>query len=327
MSEHSIFHKPAIASTMPPNTVHLALIRDPLDQLVSAAAYYNTVHKLVNADRNASASYVVRTFLQHADKYEPSVVPDDQYKVRHHVTNMLGYTDWKNVGNQPAFDKFLHERDNDFRLVLLLERFDESMVLLRRSMCWRTKDVLQLTTRHTTKPLDDSIEDFEMEYRRYNPGDYAVYDYFARRLQQRIDDEPSDDFAAELRHFRLVKERTTAFCRGVCRSLRDARLSGRRHQLQTLLNDSVAFAASMWDAGFEVTGTDCLLMMFDPYVYRNAVKVINYPQLCDRDAGASKGLDLRWTVPEAFCRKDYFVYTIPWDSILDPTQYVHPCLE
>ena len=327
MCEHSIYHKPAIQATMPKNTKNIAILRDPLAQLRSAAEYYGVVHNLVGVDRNKTSTYqVLKTFLMNSMKYEPHIVPPDMYKVRNHVVNMFGFEDWKNVDNQPEFDKFMRQKDGEF-FVLILERLSESLVLLRREMCWGIKEILTLPMRTSNAKADDdeedSIEDLEMEYRAYNPGDYAVYDFFIRKIGYRIDDiVDKNDFWAEVRWYEAVQAKTDSFCKNICHNLKGI---ADRDKIKELLAQSISFEASAWDSSFDVDGSDCLLMMFNPYLYRNAVKMINYPQLCDPDRGGDK-MDSRWTIPPVFCKKDYFKYTIPWDAITDPRQYVHKCL-
>ena len=41
-----------------------------------------------------------------------------------------------------AVDDWLKEIERDFLLVLIVEYFDESLVLLKRLMCWKLQDIL-----------------------------------------------------------------------------------------------------------------------------------------------------------------------------------------
>jgi hypothetical protein len=326
MCEHSIYHPPAIQATMPKNTKHIAILREPLSQLRSAAEFYGIVHQLVGVDRSVSTDQVLKTFLLNPMKYEKNLVPSDMIKVRNHVVNMFGYDDWLNVDNPPEFDKFMRKKDAEF-FVLILERMAESLVLFRREMCWGFKQILTMPMRMArTKGEDDeedSIEDLEMEYRDYNPGDYGVYDFFIRKIGYRIDDiVDKDDFWAEVKWFKNLQGLTESFCENICKELKGVE---DRDELKKRLSKNITFAASDWDGSFHVDGSDCLLMMFDPYVFRNATKVKNYPQLCNPDHGGPN-MDPRWTLPTAYCEKDYFKYTIPWDIITNPKSYVHLCL-
>ena len=317
MHEHSMLYQPSIQATMPRNTFYISMLQEPLAQLRSAAKHYGIIHKLVGAETDASLHDVLIKFLSDPTKYEPKIVPQAYYKVRNHVTNMFGFEDWKDVDNPPEMDQLLRLKERQI-FVVILEKLAESLILLKRRLCWSFKDILTLPVK---KPqMEDSVEDLEMEHYHYNPGDHAIYDFFIRKIGYRIDDlDDKPDFWAEVKFYSNIQEKTQKFCRKVCK-----RLKGERDhsKLKDALSDDIKFERSPWDDSFKVEGKDCVLLMLGPDVYRNVIKVINYPHLCQTDTA-----DTTWNIPKMYCQKEgYFKYSIPWKVITDPSQYGLQCV-
>jgi hypothetical protein len=89
--------------------------------------------------------------------------------------------------NDELIASWISSLDSKFNLVLVVEYFVESIVLLRRLMCWTLPDVLF----HSVNSLpynyrshsDDRLVNI---YRRWSRVDYVLYDHFNRTLWKRI---------------------------------------------------------------------------------------------------------------------------------------------
>ena len=54
--------------------------------------------------------------------------------------------DHRNYENYTHIQHSINSLDKDFNLVLILEHFDESLIMLRRRLCWNIDDVVYFTT-------------------------------------------------------------------------------------------------------------------------------------------------------------------------------------
>ncbi|KAI8478169.1 hypothetical protein Bbelb_440960 [Branchiostoma belcheri] len=73
----------------------------------------------------------------------------------------LGYKqEW--ADDEGKAERFLADIERDFTLVMILEHFDESLVLLRRLMCWELKDIL-----YDSRPKKQR----SYAYKDYKPSD------------------------------------------------------------------------------------------------------------------------------------------------------------
>ncbi len=105
--------------------------------------------------------------------------------------------------------------DTWFCLAGVTERFDESMLLLRRALGWRSCYYLR---RNEGRPVlqDQKLSDVDAaEVKRRNSLDQQLYDYVGQKMDQRIAELQSagDDFAAELAQFRARNARYNRLAR------------------------------------------------------------------------------------------------------------------
>ncbi len=84
--------------------------------------------------------------------------------------------------NATAVGKKIAEIDSHFDLVLLADRFDESMVLLRHLLCWDEREVTYLRVNAQAEAKRSRIsEEARAELRRWLQADQKLYSHFAKR--------------------------------------------------------------------------------------------------------------------------------------------------
>lgn len=84
--------------------------------------------------------------------------------------------------NATAVGKKIAEIDSHFDLVLLADRFDESMVLLRHLLCWDEREVTYLRVNAQAEAKRSRIsEEARAELRRWLEADQKLYSHFAKR--------------------------------------------------------------------------------------------------------------------------------------------------
>ena len=107
--------------------------------------------------------------------------------------------------------------DDKFTLVLIYEHLDESLVLMKRKLCWELDDVLYLKfhyQRHGEPSLNEMISNsFVEKIQRWNKADFMLYQYFNDTLWKEIHFE-GKDFIDELRDFRSKHEEMERDCLG-----------------------------------------------------------------------------------------------------------------
>ena len=85
---------------------------------------------------------------------------------------------------------FFEEGKNMGIITSILERLPESLVLLRRKLCWHTKDLLHIRIHQTNsgsqaKNLSDNLATF---HKQWDSLDYMLYDFFLKRHEREVTD-------------------------------------------------------------------------------------------------------------------------------------------
>ena len=101
-----------------------------------------------------------------------------------------------------------------FHLVLIADRFDESMVLMKRLLRWTTKDVVyrKLNSRKAKKEkIPEPDPDLKRQIRRFNLFDVAVYEHYAKIFDEKIKKE-GQSFWDEVQVFVNITKQISKFC-------------------------------------------------------------------------------------------------------------------
>ncbi|KAE8295692.1 Galactose-3-O-sulfotransferase 2 [Larimichthys crocea] len=174
MCNHMRFRKSEVAKVMPENTFYFSILRHPVAMMESIFIYYKSIpafHKTHSLDNFLDTSW---------RNYNSSVTNN------HYAHNIMAF-DFGFDNNVAADAEDLEERasmaiaaiERDFHLILISEYFDESMILLKHSLCWSFEDVVSFKlnsrseqTRHTLLP--DTAE----KVKRWNALDWRIYLHF-----------------------------------------------------------------------------------------------------------------------------------------------------
>ncbi|KAL1417505.1 hypothetical protein MTO96_000602 [Rhipicephalus appendiculatus] len=112
------------------------------------------------------------------------------YDLEHGLNQMsydLGF-DLEQAQNESVVRDFIEWVDAVFDLVMVAERMNESLVLLRHLLCWELDDVVvfKLNARQEAFRRSPSAE-LAADLRALNAVDTLLYEHFARRFEQRVE--------------------------------------------------------------------------------------------------------------------------------------------
>ncbi|GFR80248.1 galactose-3-O-sulfotransferase 3 [Elysia marginata] len=261
MCDHVIFDESIIAPYFPEDAVRVAIVRDPLQQTLSALTYFTHVFQKpelkAGLDRYRDAP--LEGFLGHPEQfYDPSQGAARSY-INNRMSVDLGFdlrdfeTSKKNISKIRAF---LDKLEKQFDLILIADYFDESMVLLRRILNWGMKDVMYLEV-NTAAGNDKGFQDSNLNqrpflnsttmlaFRNWAAIDYALYNHFLTVFLNKIEKE--ELFQEEVNAFRQARDSIAKFCVQVIAPL-------------PAHNRSISIAETQWTDAFSVLESDCKLM-------------------------------------------------------------------
>ena len=228
MCQHVVYTPEVMSRIMPPDTIYFTTIREPFARAKSSFAYFH----MHDRAKHLVGGNNFETYLEDIPRNERKIKSPDNFNAGGTSCLPIGFSD---LLNGMAFDlgfpsgfhydtvdqsqnatfirEWIMSLSGQFSLVMVVEYFHESLVLLRRLMCWTTEDIIYLkqNVRKYINKYNSTDPKLIANFRRYNGPDYALYDYFNRTLWRKIADA-GDDFWAEVEHFNGVIATIAQFC-------------------------------------------------------------------------------------------------------------------
>ena len=134
MAFHSLWNSPEVNKVITKPSIRITLLRDPVDLFESGYVYMG-LEKNFKMDINQYAQRIAQTNF-------PARKPKSWFD-----KNELLWDLGADV-SQMESDKYIRSTiefyENEFDLVLIAERFDESIILLKDLLCWDIEDVMYL---------------------------------------------------------------------------------------------------------------------------------------------------------------------------------------
>ncbi|XP_062574602.1 galactosylceramide sulfotransferase-like [Saccostrea cucullata] len=223
LMEHAIYNRTRMAKMMPNNTLYVTIIREPWRRLTSSFSYFSLGY-IVEPPVNFS------TYVQDIQKYDEIYKQPEKKAWRFcfpngfsPVQNLMAHCLGMPVGfpagrkdislNDTAIIQYIQELDTQFSLVMIADYFTESLILLRRLMCWTFKDIFYHSSNVGKHKLHDIVpteEEFQI-YFNFSRIDFLIYEHFNKSFWMKIQKQGSD-FFDEVNQFKVVQLLIERFC-------------------------------------------------------------------------------------------------------------------
>ena len=197
----------------PESSKYVTILRNPVDHFESTFNYYqlgrtfgfgtDPVNSLENfLDRPLSFFNI---FNNSYDKNRISFI-------RNLMTFDLGLSH-RYFQNYTAVKNYIKFLNKQFDLVMIMDYFDESLVLLKRLLCWEIDDILyvKLNERKDNEKatrLSGSVQD---NIRRWNKADVLLFNYFNATFWKKVEKKGSG-FYEDLSAFRERRLKIQKLC-------------------------------------------------------------------------------------------------------------------
>lgn len=206
LCNHARFNKAPMNFLFPKKTTrYITMLREPSQHFESIFNFFQLGGRFRKLRKLASP---LEHFIQNPGFYFD--------KVKANITGALTLLknpalfdlglDTRYHGNFTVLRNYIRFLQREFDLVLLMEHFDESLVLLKRRFCWKMEDILyfKLNERREKEKRDIS-KITEEKIRQWNSGDVLLYDVFNKTLWKMIERE-GPEFFKDLTVFRKARE-------------------------------------------------------------------------------------------------------------------------
>ncbi|XP_076437445.1 galactose-3-O-sulfotransferase 2-like [Babylonia areolata] len=210
LCNHLIFEEKSVRRSLPKDAFFVGIVREPFDQFLSAFKYYREKYSIGYLKRIPGWwPDNVHEYLKKPWFWE--IGPTGSF------TNNRMSVDF---GMEPhglrdaAYAKsYISYLNSTFHFVMVSNRFDESLILLRRLLGWKIQDVIYMRNNaFGGKRKIQNFTDLERQaHRKFNLADYELYEHFSRVLDDKIR-AAVDNFQAEVKAFSVVLNSVQEYC-------------------------------------------------------------------------------------------------------------------
>ena len=234
---HTVYRTNWFKALLPADSVNIGIVREPLERMISSAFYYRDVFGVGYLKRIPRANFI-HNLVNFPGKYNSAFFS----QTRNSMGKDFGFPSGILPSETLRIQSYLDKLNSEFLLVMIMEKFDESLVMMKRLLNWSFVDIVyHKTNSHKHNPIILNATEKE-KFRSTSFLDYEIYNYFTEVFETKLKTIGSD-FFDEVEFFQNVLDRVGVFCSSTFEN-----------------GTSVSFPSSKWDKHFEVTKTDCQWM-------------------------------------------------------------------
>ncbi|KAJ8020334.1 Galactosylceramide sulfotransferase [Holothuria leucospilota] len=238
---HMRFNRKRLEELMNPNSYYITILRHPVDQWLSAFQYFHIAEGMGASAKNMANP--VKGFLRQPKRYR---------KVSAYAWNNqmfdLGVSS-SHFENLTYLKMKIEQFLQIFDLVLITEYFDESLVVLKRMLCWTFEDIAYVKMRAQPVQLKASPKTREQIW-KLNEADAMLYTRFNRSLWEKIDAYGAD-FEKDLQYFRKYQNQKFEECVG---GKETVKVAGSHQNVMYTLKKNTPFCKAFVNHGNHLSG-------------------------------------------------------------------------
>ncbi|XP_002740493.1 galactose-3-O-sulfotransferase 3-like [Saccoglossus kowalevskii] len=214
--DYSVTHRRYIRSSLDnlvTNAKYFTILRSPYSQLLSAFHWFNFTQFIGNIS--------FEKFIEHPERFQNSTEVHHQHK-----NGQLWYLEPNFNMNQLDDDTYIQQTfkqlEAEMDLVMITEYYDESLILLKKMLCWKFDDLIY-HKKKVHSPKEELSDSMKTSIRKWNKADFLLYAYFNRTFWEKVNNYDGD-FHKDLREFRNKQQKVTSKCKAqrnnlLCRRL------------------------------------------------------------------------------------------------------------
>ena len=212
LCSHTRFNKKPLNWLFPPDTSkYVTILGNPVDNFESTFSYYELGKKLgLGNDPVVSLEkFLRRAYFYTSGKFKFAV---KSLSLRNPMMFDLGLS-LRYFQNFTAINNYINFLNSEFDLVMIMDYFDESLVLLKRLLCWEIDDILNVKVnerldKEKATHLSDRIQE---NIKRWNKADVLLFDYFNATFWRKVEME-GVGFYEDLSAYRQRKLKLEKMC-------------------------------------------------------------------------------------------------------------------
>ncbi|XP_077996361.1 galactosylceramide sulfotransferase-like [Glandiceps talaboti] len=196
LANHLIYNRIELEKVVP-NAKYITIIREPVSKFESTFGYYDVPRGL----HLRPGVNQLETFMSNPDLYFKRYTSIMKNQLRNGMMFTLGFNH-KYDNDKEMIDRTIQKLEDELDLVMLTDYYDESLLLMKKLLCWDFDDILYIPKGHrsfnrrykVSKTLAERIS-------KWNNADVQLYKHFNETFWKKMEDY-GPDFDKDLKKFR-----------------------------------------------------------------------------------------------------------------------------
>ena len=201
LCNHARYKQKSLELVMTKKATFITILRNPVTNFESVFYYMEVAHACgINSKDNVQ---MITSFFNSSCK-------GFHYLAKNGMLFDLGLSA-SEASDAGLVKKHIRKLAKRFQLVLLQEYFDESLVLLKRLLCWKLEDMAYfvfLKSATKRKPLPQTLQ---KSIRNWSSGDVLLYEHFNRTFWEKVANE-GKGFYEEVEQLRKLNRKLKQQC-------------------------------------------------------------------------------------------------------------------
>lgn len=212
LCNHARYNREQMEIVMKRNTKYVTILREPVSQFVSSFYYFEVDHILGLQHRKDP----LEEFLTDPDHHLYSLsirkgdLPDVMNLIQNGMMYDLGY-DFLEFANRSVLSNAITRLEDELDLVLLMEYFDESLVLMMREFCWNFDDILYIKMNAMKYKKRKVADATRKKILNWNTADVTLYRRFNQTFWTKVK-HYGDEFWQDVSEFRRRNAEMLKIC-------------------------------------------------------------------------------------------------------------------
>ena len=196
-------------------SLYTTIVRHPATRFVSAFIYFGHYERMKKGHGgNLTLDNAINLFLDNPKEYKGSLHrPSWMLGLRRRFPNVTLRGDVRTDGDglEEQTEQFVQYLNNEFDLVMITERIDESLVVLKEMMGWTVEDILyrKRMVAKTGAVVNSTTRERIL---RYDYTDLVIYKHFNTKLEMHIDRIGRVRFEQMVKEFTALREEFDKDC-------------------------------------------------------------------------------------------------------------------
>ena len=107
---------------------------------------------------------------------------------------------------QDKIDAFIKHLDKEMDFVMITDRMDESLIILKEYLGWNMTDIVYLNRMVSSKPKVTMSDETKARILKYNVIDAQIFDHFNASFELHLERVGREKVASQVKEFREMRE-------------------------------------------------------------------------------------------------------------------------